>query len=162
MHEGQSNSQRDARCTSDAPAMHERQSNTQTNDGRASHGPRHEQTRERRTMDDREMRQLYHHRLERLVEIAPNSHRYACCTCFASVIHTEEEELHSHKLHRDGASIDDGIHAIPHGLDAITAISSIRLALLPFPSRHYVQPMEKNAALNNAALLQLQSLLNSQ
>ena len=87
-------------------------------------------------MDDREIRQLYHHRLERLVEIAPNSHHYACCTCFASAIHTEEEEMHSHKLHRDGGTIDDGIHAIPHGLDAITAISSIRVALLPFPSRH--------------------------
>ena len=161
MHERQSNrGTRDA--PADGPAMHERQSNTQTNDGRASHGPRLEQTRERRTMDDRETRQLYHRRLERLVDIAPNSHRYACCTCFASVIHTEEEELHSHKLHRDGASIDDGIDAISHGLDAIIAISSIRLALLPFPSRHYVQPMEKNAALNNAALLQLQSLLNSQ
>ena len=178
MHEGQSNSQRDARCTSDrgtegramdqqmdqrwtsrwtsdarvteqhpdqqtdqrwtsdGPAMDQRQSNSQTNDGRASHGPRLEQTRERRTMDDRETRQLYHRRLERLVEIAPNSHRYACCICFASAIHTEEEDLHSHKLHRDGGSIDDGIHAIPHGLDAITAISSIRVALLPFPSRH--------------------------
>ena len=78
------------------------------------------------------------------------------------VIHTEEEEMHSHKLHRDGGSIGDGIHAIPHGFDAIIAISSIRVALLPFPSLHYVQPMEKNAALNNAALLQLQSLLNSQ
>ena len=154
--------QRDARCTSDGPAMHERQSNTQTNDGRASHGPRHEQTRERRTMDDREMRQLYHHRLERLVEIAPNSHRYACCTCFASVIHTEEEELHSHKLHRDKGTIDDGIHAIPHGLDAITAISSISALLLPLQSLHYVQPMEKNARHCKAVQLQLQSPLNSQ
>ena len=170
--------QTDARCTrdrgtarrtdrpADGPVMHQRCTSNRATarpaDGRASHGPRLEQTRERRTMDDRETRQLYHRRLERLVDIAPNSHRYACCTCFASVIHTEEEELHSHKLHRDGASIDDGIHAIPHGFDAIIAISSIRLALLPFPSRHYVQPMEKNAALNNAALLQLQSLLNSQ
>ena len=164
----------DQRCTSDratprpadGPVMHQRCTSNRATarpaDRRASHGPRLEQTRERRTMDDRETRQLYHRRLERLVDIAPNSHRYACCTCFASVIHTEEEELHSHKLHRDGASIDDGIHAIPHGFDAIIAISSIRLALLPFPSRHYVQPMEKNAALNNAALLQLQSLLNSQ
>ena len=53
--------------------------------------------------------------------------------------------MHSHKLHRDGGTIDDGIHAIPHGLDAITAISSIRAALLPFQSCHYVQPIEKNA-----------------
>ena len=135
----------DQRWTSDAPAMDERQSNTQTNDGRASHGPRLEQTRERRTMDDRETRQLYHRRLERLVDIAPNSHRYACCICFTSAIHTEEEDLHSHKLHRDGGSIGDGLHAIPHGLDAIIAISSISAALLPFQSLHYVQPMEKNA-----------------
>ena len=84
-------------------------------------------------MDDREMRQLYHHRLERLAEIVVNSN-YS--VCFTSVIHTEEEDLHSHKLHRDGAPIDDGIHAIPHGLDAIIAISSIRVALLPFPSPH--------------------------
>ena len=151
--------QRDARCTSDGPAMHERQSNTQTNDGRASHGPRLEQTRERRTMDDRETRLLYHHRLERLVEIAVNSN-YS--VCFTVVIHTEEEELHSHKLHRDGGSIDDGIHAIPHGLDAITAISSISALLLPLQSPHYAQPMEKNATLTNAVHLQLQSLLNSQ
>ena len=55
MHEGQRNrGTRDA--PADGPAMHERQSNSQTNDGRASHGPRLEQTRERRTMDDREMR----------------------------------------------------------------------------------------------------------
>ena len=70
--------------------------------------------------------------------------------------------MHSHKLHRDRASIDDGIHAIPHGLDAIIAISSIRVALLPFQSCHYVQAIEKNAALTNAVHLQLQSLLNSQ
>ena len=161
MHEGQRN-RRTRDAPADGPAMHERQSNTQTNDGRASHGPRLEQTRERRTMDDRETRLLYHHRLERLVEIAPNSHRYACCTCFASAIHIEEEEMHSQEMHRDGAPIDDGIHAIPHGLDAITTISSIRAALLPFQSCHYVQPIEKNAALNNAVHLQLQSLLNSQ
>ena len=151
--------QRDARCTSDGPAMHERQSNTQTNDGRASHGPRLEQTRERRTMDDRETRLLYHHRLERLVEIAVNSN-YS--VCFTVVIHTEEEELHSHKLHRDGGSIDDGIHAIPHGLDAITTISSISALLLPLQSLHYVQRMEKNARHCKAVQLQLQSLLNSQ
>ena len=42
--------------------------------------------------------------------------------------------MHSHKLRTDRAPIDDGIHAIPHGLDAIIAISSIRLALLPFQS----------------------------
>ena len=201
MHEGQSNSQRDARCTrdretegramhqqmdqlkdqrwtsdgpadgpamdqlkdqrwtSDGPAMHERQSNSQTNDGRAGHGPRLEQTRERRTMDDRETRLLYHRRLERLAEIVVNSN-YS--VCFTSVIHTEEEELHSFKLHRDGAPIDDGIHAIPHGLDAITTISSISALLLPLQSRHYVQAMEKNATLTNAVHLQLQSLLNSQ
>ena len=70
--------------------------------------------------------------------------------------------MHSHKLRTDRAPIDDGIHAIPHGLDAITAISSIRLALLPFPSLHYVQAMEKNAALTNAVHLQLQSPLNLQ
>ena len=184
MHEGQRNSQTN-RQTRDGPAMDQRWTSDRATprpadgpvmdqrctsdratprpaDGRASHGPRLEQTRERRTMDDRETRQLYHRRLERLVDIAPNSHRYACCTCFASVIHTEEEELHSHKLHRDGASIDDGIDAIPHGFDAITAISSIRVALLPFPSLHYVQAMEKNAALTNAVHLQLQSPLNLQ
>ena len=160
--EEQPDEQTDARWTSDGPAMHERQSNTQTNDGRASHGPRLEQTRERRTMDDREMRQLYHHRLERLVEIAPNSHRYACCTCFASAIHTEEEDLHSHKLHRDKGTIDDGIHAIPHGLELITAISSIRVALLPFQSLHYVQAIHRIAMDCKAVQLQLQSLLNSQ
>lgn len=54
--EEQPDEQTDARWTSDGPAMHERQSNSQTNDGRASHGPRLEQSRERRTMDDREMR----------------------------------------------------------------------------------------------------------
>ena len=165
MHEGQRNSQTN-RQTRDGPAMDQRctrdRATPRPADGRASHGPRLEQTRERRTMDDRETRQLYHRRLERLVDIAPNSHRYACCTCFANAIHTEEEDLHSHKLHRDGAPIDDGIHAILHGLDAIIAISSIRVALLPFPSRHYVQAMEKNAALTNAVHLQLQSPLNSQ
>ena len=139
--------------------MHERQSNTQTNDGRASHGPRLEQTRERRTMDDRETRLLYHHRLERLVEIAVNSN-YS--VCFTVVIHTEEEELHSHKLHRDGGSIDDGIHAIPHGLDAITAISSIRVALLPFHSCQYVKAIHRIAMDCKAVQLQLQSPLNSQ
>ena len=61
------------------------------------------------------------------------------------MIHTEEEEWHSHKLHRDGGSIDDGIDAIPHGLDAITAISSIRVALLPFQSPHYVQAIHRIA-----------------
>ena len=165
MHEGQRNSQTN-RQTRDGPAMDQRWTSNRATprpaDGRASHGPRLEQTRERRTMDDRETRQLYHRRLERLVDIAPNSHRYACCTCFASVIHTEEEELHSHKLHRDKGTIDDGIHAIPHGLDAITAISSISALLLPLQSPHYAQPMEKNATLTNAVHLQLQSLLNSQ
>ena len=158
MHEGQRNSQTnrqtrdgpamDQRCTSDratprpadGPVMHQRCTSNRATarpaDGRASHGPRLEQTRERRTMDDRETRLLYHRRLERFVDIAPNSHRYACCTCFASAIHTEEEEMHSHKLHRDGAPIGDGIDAIPHGLDAIIAISSISAALLPFQSRH--------------------------
>ena len=82
---------------------------------------------------DAETRQLYHRRLEKFIEIIVNSN-YS--VCFTSAIHTEEEELHSHKLHRDGASIDDGIHAIPHGLDAIIAISSINLALLPFQSPH--------------------------
>ena len=53
--------------------------------------------------------------------------------------------MYSHKLHRDGASIDDGIHAIPHGLDAIIAISSIRALLLPLQSCHYVQPIDKSA-----------------
>ena len=53
--------------------------------------------------------------------------------------------MHSHKLHRDGAPIDDGIHAIPHGFDAIIAISSIRALLLPLQSCHYVQPIDKSA-----------------
>ena len=110
-------------------------------------------------MDDRETRLLYHHRLERLVEIAVNSN-YS--VCFTVVIHTEEEELHSHKLHRDGGSIDDGIHAIPHGLDAITAISSIRVALLPFHSCQYVKAIHRIAMDCKAVQLQLQSPLNSQ
>ena len=89
---------------------------------------------------DAEKRQLYHRRLEKFIEIIVNSN-YS--VCFTSAIHTEEEELHSHKLHRDGAPIDDGIHAIPHGFDAIIAISSIRVALLPFQSLFHAQPIEK-------------------
>ena len=58
--------------------------------------------------------------------------------------------MHSHKLHRDGAPIDDGIHAIPHGFDAIIAISSIRALLLPLQSCHYVQPIDKSAMHCNA------------
>ena len=96
---------------------------------------------------DAETRQLYHRRLERLVEIVVNSN-YS--VCFTSVIHTEEEDLHSHKLHRDGAPIDDGIDASIHGFDAITAISSIRALLLPLQSCHYVQPIDKSAMHCNA------------
>ena len=46
--------------------------------------------------------------------------------------------MHSQEMHRDGGTIDDGIHAISHGLDAITTISSIRVALLPFQYHHSV------------------------
>ena len=53
--------------------------------------------------------------------------------------------MHSHKLHRDRAPIDDGIHAIPHGLDAITTISSIRVALLPFQSLYHPQEIHRIA-----------------
>ena len=91
---------------------------------------------------DAETRQLYHRRLERLVEIVVNSN-YS--VCFTSVIHTEEEDLHSHKLRTDGAPIDDGIDASIHGFDAITAISSTRALLLPLQSCHYVQPIDKSA-----------------
>ena len=96
---------------------------------------------------DAETRQLYHRRLERLVEIVVNSN-YS--VCFTSVIHTEEEDLHSHKLRTDRAPIDDGIDAIPHGLDAITTISSINLALLPFQSLFHAQPIDKSAMHCNA------------
>ena len=58
--------------------------------------------------------------------------------------------MHSHKLHRDGTPIDDGIHAIPHGFDAIIAISSIRVALLPFQSLYHTQPIDKSAMHCNA------------
>ena len=47
---------------------------------------------------DAETRQLYHRRLERLAEIVVNSN-YS--VCFTSVIHTEEEDLHSQEMHRD-------------------------------------------------------------
>ena len=104
------------------------------------------QTRERRTLDE-ETRQLYHRRLERIVEIAVNSNN---SVCFTVVIHTEEEELHSHKLRTDRAPIDDGIDASMHGLDAITAISSINLALLPFQSLFHAQPIDKSAMHCNA------------
>ena len=70
--------------------------------------------------------------------------------------------MHSQEMHTDGASIDDGIDASIHGLDAIIAISSINLCLLPFQSLHYVQPIEKNVVYCNAVQWQLHSPLNSQ
>ena len=70
--------------------------------------------------------------------------------------------MHSHKLHRDGAPIDDGIHAIPHGLDAIIAISSIRLALLPFQSLFTHKRFTRVQRQQRPYNLQLQSPLNSQ
>ena len=70
--------------------------------------------------------------------------------------------MHSHKLHRDGAPIDDGIHAIPHGLDAIIAISSIRLALLPFQSLFTHKRFTRVQRQHRPYNLQLQSPLNSQ
>ena len=143
---------RDARVTEEQPDQQQtnRQTNRQTRDARvtdeqadeqATDHESNRQTRERRTMDE-ETRQLYHRRLERIVEIAVNSN-YS--VCFTVVIHTEEEELHSHKLRTDRAPIDDGIDAIPHGLDAITTISSINLALLPFQSLFHAQPIDKSA-----------------
>ena len=142
---------RDARVTEEQPDQQQtnRQTNRQTRDARvtdeqadeqATDHESNRQTRERRTMDE-ETRQLYHRRLERIVEIAVNSN-YS--VCFTVVIHTEEE-LHSHKLRTDRAPIDDGIDAIPHGLDAITTISSINLALLPFQSLFHAQPIDKSA-----------------
>ena len=108
---------------------------------------------------DAETRQLYHRRLEKFIEIIVNSN-YS--VCFTSAIHTEEEELHSHKLHRDRAPIDDGIHAISHGLDAIIAISSIRLALLPFQSLFTHKRFTRVQRQQRPCNLQLQSPLNSQ
>ena len=148
---------RDARVTEEQPDQQQtnRQTNRQTRDARvtdeqadeqATDHESNRQTRERRTMDE-ETRQLYHRRLERIVEIAVNSN-YS--VCFTVVIHTEEEELHSHKLRTDRAPIDDGIDAIPHGLDAITTISSINLALLPFQSLFHAQPIDKSAMHCNA------------
>ena len=137
-----------SRKTSGAGAMS--RTNRQTRDARvtdeqadeqATDHESNRQTRERRTMDE-ETRQLYHRRLERIVEIAVNSN-YS--VCFTVVIHTEEEELHSHKLRTDRAPIDDGIDASIHGFDAITTISSINLALLPFQSLFHAQPIDKSA-----------------
>ena len=51
--------------------------------------------------------------------------------------------MHSQEMHRDGGTIDDGIHAISHGLDAITTISSIRVALLPFQSLYHSQEIHR-------------------
>ena len=93
---------RDARVTEEQPDQQQtnRQTNRQTRDARvtdeqadeqATDHESNRQTRERRTMDE-ETRQLYHRRLERIVEIAVNSN-YS--VCFTVVIHTEEEELHS-------------------------------------------------------------------
>ena len=70
--------------------------------------------------------------------------------------------MHSHKLHRDGAPIDDGIHAIPHGLDAIIAISSIRVALLPFQSLFTHKRFTRVQRQQRLYNIQPQSPLNSQ
>ena len=88
----------------------------------------------------------------------PSSPREACGDCcqhqllcftriagFTTVIRREEEDLHSQEMHRDGPPIDDGIDVISHAFDAITTISSISVALLPFQSLYHPQEIEKNA-----------------
>ena len=58
--------------------------------------------------------------------------------------------MHFQEMYRDGLPIADGVDAIPHGFDAITAISSIRVALLPFQSLYHPQEIQRIATPTNA------------
>ena len=114
-------------------------------------------------------------RLHRMVSetTLPSSLREACGDCcqhqllcftrfagFTSVIRRQEEEMHLQEMYRDGLPIADGVDAIPHGFDAITMISSIRVALLPFQSLYHPQEIHRIATPTNAVHLQIQSPLN--
>ena len=119
-------------------------------------------------------------RLHRMVSetTLPSSPREACGDCcqhqllcftrfagFTSVIRRQEEEMHFQEMYRDGLPIADGIDAIPHGFDAITMISSIRVALLPFQSLYHPQEIHSIATPTNAlqtpAPIPIESAMNT-
>ena len=104
-------------------------------------------------------------RLHRMVSetTLPSSLREACGDCcqqqllcftriagFTSVIHRQEEEMHSQEMHTDRTPMVYGIDASIHGFDAITMISSIRVALLPFQSLYHPQEIHRIATPTNA------------
>ena len=104
-------------------------------------------------------------RLHRMVSetTLPSSLREACGDCcqqqllcftriagFTSVIHREEEEMHFQEMHTDRPPMAYGVHASIHGFDAITMISSIRVALLPFQSLYHPQEIHRIATPTNA------------
>ena len=109
----------------------------------------------------------------------PSSPREACGDCcqhqlpcftriagFTTVIHREEEDLHSQEMYTDRPPMAYEIDASIHGLDTITTISSIRLALLPFQSLYHPQEIHRIAThlqrQPTRYRLPLQSPLNSQ
>jgi len=104
-------------------------------------------------------------RLHRMVSetTLPSSPREACGDCcqhqllcftrfagFTSVIRRQEEEMHFQEMYRDELPIADGVDASIHGFDAITMISSIRVALLPFQSLYHSQEIQRIATPTNA------------
>ena len=70
--------------------------------------------------------------------------------------------MHFQEMHTDRPPIADGVDASIHGLDAIIAISSIRLALLPFQSLFTHKRFTRVQRQQRPCNLQLQSPLNSQ
>ena len=119
-------------------------------------------------------------RLHRMVSetTLPSSLREACGDCcqqqllcftriagFTSVIHREEEEMHFQEMHTDRPPMAYGGHASIHGFDAITMISSIRVALLPFQSLYHPQEIHRIATPTNAlqtpAPIPIESTMNT-
>ena len=119
-------------------------------------------------------------RLHRMVSetTLPSSLREACGDCcqqqllcftriagFTSVIHREEEEMHFQEMHTDRPPMAYGVHASIHGFDAITMISSIRVALLPFQSLYHPQEIHRIATPTNAlqtpAPIPIESTMNT-
>ena len=119
-------------------------------------------------------------RLHRMVSetTLPSSLREACGDCcqqqllcftriagFTSVIRREEEEMHFQEMHTDRPPIADGVDASIHGFDAITTISSIRVALLPFQSLYHPQEIHRIATPTNAlqtpAPIPIESTMNT-
>ena len=119
-------------------------------------------------------------RLQRMVSetTLPSSSRKACGDCcqqqllcftrfagFTSVIRRQEEEMHFQEMHTDRPPIADGVDASIHGFDAITMISSIRVALLPFQSLYHPQEIQRIATPTNAlqtpAPIPIESTMNT-